>query len=175
MFKIGDYVVNANNGICEITDIVLMNISGDDKDKKYYLLVPLGEKTAKVYVPMEKAEERFRKIIEASKAWQIIDRIPEIEEIHIKNDKEREQKYKEILRSGDLEKTIGIIKNIYQRKQVRTAQGKKNTVVDERYFKLAEDNLYAELAFALGKEKEEMVQIIKERIGKRTETLERVH
>ena len=164
MFEIGDYVVNANNGICKITDIVLMDISDSKEDKKYYLLIPMGEKTAKIYVPVEKAGERFRKIIEEAQAWQIIDQIPEIEEIHIKNDKEREQKYKEILRSGDLEKTIGIIKNIYQRKQIRTAQGKKNTVVDERYFKMAEDNLYAELAFALGKEKEEMVQLIKERV-----------
>lgn len=167
MFEIGDYVVNANNGICKITDIVLMDISEVKEDKKYYLLIPIGEKTAKVYVPVEKAEQRFRRIIEETQAWQIIDEIPDIEEIHIKNDKEREQKYKEILRSGDLEKTIGVIKNIYRRKQVRTAQGKKNTVVDERYFKMAEDNLYAELAFALGKEKEEMVQLIKDRIGKK--------
>ena len=112
MFEIGDYVVNANNGICKITDIVLMDISDSKEDKKYYLLIPMGEKTAKIYVPVEKAGGRFGKIIEEAQAWQIIDQIPEIEEIHIKNDKEREQKYKEILRSGDLEKTIGIIKNI---------------------------------------------------------------
>ena len=122
MFEIGDYVVNAYNGICEITDIVLMDSSSLNEDKKYYLLIPMGEKTAKVYVPIEKAEQRFRKIIKEAQAWQIIDRIPDIEEIQIKNDKEREQKYKEILRSSDLEKTIGIIKNIYHRKQARTAQ-----------------------------------------------------
>ena len=33
-------------------------------------------------------------------------------------------------------------------------QGKKSTVIDERYFKLAEDNLYSELAFAIGSVKE---------------------
>jgi len=31
MYKIGDFVINTNNGICEIKDIVSMNISGSTK------------------------------------------------------------------------------------------------------------------------------------------------
>ena len=55
---------------------------------------------------------------------------------------------------------------MYQRKQKRNAQGKKNTATDERYFKLAEEYLYAELAFALGKNKNEMCKFIQETIEK---------
>ena len=46
------------------------------------------------------------------------------------------------------------------RKKQRSEQGKKSTATDERYFKLAEDHLYSELAFALGKDKNEMRQLI---------------
>jgi CarD family transcriptional regulator len=41
------------------------------------------------------------------------------------------------------------------------AQGKKNTAVDERFFKLAEDNLYGELEFALHKNKGEILDMIR--------------
>ena len=37
--------------------------------------------------------------------------------------------------------------------------------VDERYFKLAENQLYSELAFALGVEKSELNEIIEQNIG----------
>lgn len=44
--------------------------------------------------------------------------------------------------------------------------GKKNTATDERYFKLAEEYLYSELAFALDKNKNEMCKFIEETIEK---------
>ena len=56
---------------------------------------------------------------------------------------------------------------MYHRKQRRTAQGKKNTSVDEHFFKLAENNLYTELAFAIGKNREDMQALIAERIEKK--------
>ena len=67
----------------------------------------------------------------------------------------REQRYKEAVRSGDPESLISIIKMIYLRKQKRMAQGKKTMMVDERYFQKAEQSLYSELGFALGKNKDE--------------------
>ena len=58
MFEKGDFVVNTNNGICEISDIVTMNMSGVEKE--YYILIPIEEKTAKVYLPVDIAEKRIR-------------------------------------------------------------------------------------------------------------------
>lgn len=84
----------------------------------------------------------------------------------INDDKQREQKYREALKSCNPNELIGIIKNMYFRKQKRSAQGKRSTVVDERYFRMAEDALYSELAFAIGREKDEMQEIIAERLSK---------
>ena len=47
----------------------------------------------------------------------------------------------------------------------RFKQGKKNTSIDERYFKQIENNLYSELAFALGRDRSEINDYIKEKIG----------
>ena len=122
------------------------------------------EKGSTLYVPVDRAESCLRKVITEEEAWDISHEIPQIPEAWIDNEKLREQTYKEAIQSCDPKALISIIKCMYLRKQKRTAKGKKNTIVDERYFKLAENNLYEELAFALGKDKESMIQIITDSI-----------
>lgn len=160
MYEIGSYVVKANNGVCQITDILHLDLPGTDKDRLYYLLIPVESKTSKLYVPTDTAEQNLRKALNEAEAWEIIHAIPDTEAAWIANDKLREQAYKEALHSCDPTALVSIIKNLYLRKQQRFEQGKKSTATDDRYFKLAEDHLYAELAFALGKDKGEMRQII---------------
>ncbi|GAB6129716.1 hypothetical protein JCM17204_23080 [Blautia stercoris] len=50
---------------------------------------------------------------------------------------------------------------IYQRKQGRQKQGKKVPIVDERYFDIAENRLYSELELVLGKNRNEIYELIK--------------
>lgn len=163
MFKIGDYVVNANNGICKIADEVVMSVAGSEK--KYFLIVPIEEESAKIYIAVDKADTKIRMIIDESRANDIIDSMPNIEPLWVDNDKQREQKYKEAIQSCDPVELIRVIKSMYNRKMERSAQGKKNTVIDERYYMIAQNNLYSELAFSLGKNKNEIEGIIYERIG----------
>ena len=158
MFKKGDFVVNTNNGICEINDIVTMNMSGIDKE--YYLLIPVAEQTAKVYVPIDLATQRIRLAMRKKDALELIESIKDIDEAYIENEKEREKTYKEALNSRDPKRLVGIIKILYLRKQERAEAGKKNTAVDERYFKLAENHLHSELAFALQVDKEKVQEMI---------------
>lgn len=165
MFEIGDYVVKANIGICKIEDIGCLDISTENKNRKYFFLNPIGEVNSRLYVPVDKADVGLRKVVTKEEAWKIIEQIPAVEEAWISDDKQREQTYKEAIHSCDLQKLISIIKNMYHRKERRTAQGKKNTSVDEHFFKLAENNLYTELAFAIGREKDEMRMIIADKIA----------
>lgn len=158
MFEKGSFVVNANNGICEINDIVTMDMSGEKKD--YYVLVPIEEKTAKVFLPVDIAEKRIRLAMKKDEAWDLIKGIKEVNEAYVENEKERERIYKEAINSRDPKRLISIIKTLYLRKQERLEAGKKNTAVDERYFKLAENHLHSELAFSLGVNKSEVNEII---------------
>lgn len=162
MFKKGDFVVNTNNGICEIKDVVTMNMSGTDKE--YYLLIPINEQTAKVYVPVDLSTQRIRLAMNKDEALSLIESIPDIHETYIENEKERERTYKEALNSRDPKRLVGIIKTLYLRRQKRLDAGKKNTAVDDRYFKLAENHLYNELAFALEIDKSEILDLIFNRI-----------
>lgn len=162
MYKIGDFVINTNNGICEIKDIVSMNISGSDKD--YYLLIPVEENTAKVYLPVDNAPKRIRNVMSEDEVWSFLHSINDIPEVYIENEKEREKTYKETLASRDPRQLISIIKTLYLRRQKRLDDGKKVTAIDERYFKLAEYQLHSEIAFVLKIEKAKVHELIIEHI-----------
>ncbi|MGN0299391.1 MAG: CarD family transcriptional regulator [Lachnospiraceae bacterium] len=164
MFAVGDYIVRANDGVCKIEGVVQMDMFHKNEVKDYYLLIPLEQNCSKIYVSVERADSQLRKAVNEQEAWSIIDEIPEIEETWIQNDREREMIYRQAIQSCDLKALVGIIKNMYHRRERRVAQGKKNTAVDEKYFKLAENHLYGELAFALGKKKDEMEELITKRV-----------
>lgn len=162
MFKSGDYVVNSNNGICKIDGTVTMNTPNGNKE--YYLLIPLNEPSAKIYIPVDVADQRIRYAMNKEQAIQLINDIKSIHETYIENEKEREKVYKAAISSCDPQKLVGIIKTLYLRRLEREQSGKRNTVVDERYFKLAENQLHSELSFALQFEKEQVIEMITQSI-----------
>ncbi|MDY5845857.1 MAG: CarD family transcriptional regulator [Bariatricus sp.] len=169
-YEIGDYVMKTMTGACKIEDITKLNMDGVNKDKSYYLLVPLGDSQDKIYVPVEKSAVSLRKCMTNEEAWKLIESIPEIETIWVENEKMREQKYKEAVKKNDPSALVSVIKMTYQRNKVRSQQGKKSTAADERYFQMAENLLYSELGIALNKPKNEISQLITQHInGKRSE------
>ena len=164
MFGIGDCVIKPNNGVCRIVEITHPDFLGSDNDKLFYRLEPADGRAGNLFVSLAQADTSMRKIMSEEDAWKLIKRIPDIDAVWIENDKMREQIYKDALKSCDPEQLVGIIKNMFLRKKDRLEKGKKSTAVDDRYFKLAEDTLYAELAFAIGREREDMSDLIRETI-----------
>ncbi len=159
MFNIGDIVVSSNNGICKITNIVKLDMF-QEMNKPCFLLEPVTGENTKVYIPVETAEKRVRKVLNKEEAMDVIARASDIEEMVIDDEKDREHRYKEAIQSSDPEQLIRVIKNMYHRRKQRTIQGKKTTAVDERYFKIAVHNLHSELAFALGCKEDEIQDMI---------------
>jgi CarD family transcriptional regulator len=160
VYAVGDYIVKSGDGVCKVENISPLARPGVDKDKLYYFLAPVGESGRKVYVPVDRADDYLRPAMTEEEAWQFIHRIPDIQQIWIDNEKLREQRYKEAVRSSNPDDLVSIIKIIYLRKEKRQAEGKKNTIIDERYFKQAEYQLYSELGFALNRDKREISQVI---------------
>lgn len=164
MYKKGDHVVKIPEGICEIEDVGCLDISGVDKDKTYYILAPINQRGSKIYIPVDNVHGRIRNMISNEDAIAFIKSIPNIDEKDIQNEKMREQEYKAVILSGDNEKIASILKLIYIRKQERAQQGKRLSSTDEKYFKLAEDMLFSELAFVLNVPKENMERYIADMI-----------
>lgn len=156
MFQVNDVVIYGHHGVCEITGIGKLKMPMADQEKIYYTLRPVYHKESAVYAPVENRKIIMRPVITKEEAEALVKRIPEIETVWIVNEKAREVQFKETLHTCDCEELVKIIKTLYERKQQRIESGKKVTVVDEKYFRQAEDKLYEELAFVLGMEKKEV-------------------
>lgn len=160
MFEKGEYVVCGSKGVCLVEDITTLDISGVDRERQYYILKPVYVAGSTVYLPVDATRESIRRILSKEEAKELIHVIPEIPLITITNDKLLEQEYRGCIRSNNCKEWIKIIKTIYLRKQKRIEAGRKVTAVDAKYFRLAEDNLYGELAVSLGMPREEVESYI---------------
>ncbi|MGB5128254.1 MAG: CarD family transcriptional regulator [Blautia wexlerae] len=159
-YEIGDFVSKPVTGICKIENILYLNPQDEKNDKLYYLMKPVEDEKAKIYVPVSSSDSRLILCLTKEEAWNLIKRIPDIPTAWTNNEKMREQNYKEAVRANNPEALVAIIKMIYQRKQKRLAQGKKCTATDARYFQIAENLLYMELGVALEKPKQEICKTI---------------
>ena len=159
MFEAGEFVVKPNTGICRIESVVMLDLTGSG-EKEYYLLHPVNDDRATLYVTVDADRSRLRLAMSRNEAEDFIKNIKDIEAAWITNDKLREQNYKDALKSNEPEEIVAIIKNMYIRGQERLPQGKKITATDEKYFMQAESILYSELGFAIGLAKENIRELI---------------
>lgn len=160
VFQKGERVVCGSKGVCVVEEITTLDIAGVDKKREYYILKPLYLSSSTVYIPVDTAEGAMRKVLAHEEAENLIHRIPEIPLITIANDKLLEQEYKNCLKTSSCQDLIRIIKTIYLRKRAREEAGRKETAVDARYFRIAEDHLYGELAVALDMSRENVESYI---------------
>lgn len=164
MFNIGEYVVYGTAGVCTVEDITTLNMRDVPKEKQYYVLSPLSTKSNRIFVPVEHTKVPMRKIITKEEAEKLIDNWPNLEEIRIENPKLADSIFKETLKTCDADEFAKVIKTLYGRNKKRLEQGKKITASGEKYMRIAEEALYAELALALSIEKKEVPQYIEERL-----------
>ncbi|MGN1149016.1 MAG: CarD family transcriptional regulator [Lachnospiraceae bacterium] len=164
MFEIGEYVTYGNNGVCLIKDITTLNMGGVDKNRKYYILKPVYMESSTVYVPVDATQSSMRRVLSREEADTLLDSIPQVQTLTIKNEKEVEMQYRECMQSNDCEEWVKLLKTLYFRRKKRLEKGHKETAVDSRYYKLAEENLCGELAVVLGMSKREVENFVVSRL-----------
>ena len=166
MFKKGEYVIYGNAGVCQIIDISTLNMHGAPKDKLYYILEPVNQNSSRVFSPIDNKKVIIRKLMSKQDVETLISDIPNIKELLVEDEKLREQTYKDCIKSCQCRKLLSLMKTIYQRKEERLNQGKKLSATDEKYFKLAQDNLHTELAMTLQIPVNQMESYILDKINK---------
>lgn len=141
MFNIGDYVVYKKE-VCVVSDYREKLL----KNRDYYSLIPIMDKTLKIDVPVDSVF--IRNVIDKDAANDIIDNIVNISIID-SDDKMIENIYKSLLHDGSYDSLIKIIKTTYLRNNERINNKRKISEKDNNYFNLAERYLYSEFAVAL--------------------------
>lgn len=164
MFVVGDYIVYGNKGVCKVINIGVMNSIGIPKDKLYYTLEPVYTTGSKIFTPVDNEKVKMRPVMNKEEAIGLIEDIDNIDALWVQDEKRREMDYKEAVNKCDCRELVRIIKAIYLRKQSRLAEGKKVTSGDEKYFKIAEEDLYGELAIPLQMDRSQVKDFVIEKV-----------
>lgn len=162
MFEVGDNIIHGGSGACRVENIGAINTGV--KGRIYYTLVPYYIKGSSVYTPVDSDKVFMRPVMTKEEVMDLINDIKDIETLWVKDEKKREEIYKNAIRSCDARELVKIIKTIYLRRKIRIAEGKKLTYSDEKYYRIAEDNLYGEVAVALSMTKDEAKEFVENKV-----------
>lgn len=117
-----------------------------EKEDGYYRLVPVNDTSIKYKVPVD--SNFLKKVITKEEIDRLLLEIPEINTIDL-GEKQIEQEYKELMKSGTHEDLVKIIKTSYLRNQIRILNNKRISEIDDGYFRRAEKYLYEEIGIVL--------------------------
>lgn len=161
MHSINETILYGAQGVCRVTAITEKNYDG--KNSKYYALKPIyDESSTTIFVPLENKTltAKMRRVLSTDEIYELIRSIPDETTIWIENENERRDRYKEILRSGNRENLIRLIKTLYLHEQSQKENGKKLHATDEYFFKEAEKMLYDEFAHVLCIKRDQVLPFI---------------
>lgn len=156
MLKSGDAVVYKCRGVYKVADIGTLNFSFADRKKRYYTLQSIENSRDKAYIPTDD-ERNIRKPVSREEALELIRKLDDIETLGIKNEKLREQEYKNCISGYQPENWVRVLKTLYKRTKSRGSI----TSMDKKYQVLLEHALYSEFAFSLGIPKNEIPEFIR--------------
>lgn len=166
MFEKGEYIIYGSNGVCEVQDY--MSAAGETDDRIYYVLVPMRSRGSTIFSPIDNQKVLMRKVMTKEEAKELLQGIPEYEDMVIPESRTQEQQYKAILQSGNSIESLRLLMALYARKRKREAAGRRITAVDEKYLLLAKDCLVNELSIALNMDVDEVDRLLADRM-KRSE------
>ncbi len=163
-FKIGDIVVYGHCGICRIDAVESKCF--DKKSEDYYVLSVMHNKNSKLFVPVnnEKLTANMRVPMTKEEIDSLLAGDNNYDVQWIDDKKSRPQYFKEIIRSGDKNKIMAMLRCIYRKKQELLSKHKTLPSGDERILNETEKLLNEEFAYALGIEADEVEDYIGQRI-----------
>ena len=160
MFAAGDLVVYGGEGVCRVEGIGPSGMSYDDGDRLYYHLTPLY-RSGMVLTPVDTGV-LMRPVMTPAEADAFLTALPELpaEEPAGASQRAIKDHYHAVVTSYDCGRMAAMIKYTCQRRRAAQQRGRKVSQLDERYLRRAEDQLYGELAVALGIDRQEVCQYI---------------
>ncbi len=162
-YKIGEYLVHENNGVCKVCDISKQALQGRGSEKMYYSLEPVFSRGSHILTPVD-TKVRIRDVTSVSDFNALLDRVPDMEMIVEENSRVRAEIYKAQISLFDNDALARVLKTVYLRKVQRIASGKKVMSSDEKVLQIAGKKLFEEMAFARKCEIAEVEEMFFERL-----------
>lgn len=124
MFKIDDFIMYGTTGVCKVIDIKKESII-NNIEKEYYVLSYLYSRDTIIKIPVDNEKVNMRKIITRSELTQLIANMPQKEVFWEEDEKTRIEQLKLMIKTGNVEEFISIIKSIYLDKDYKNFIGKR--------------------------------------------------
>ena len=150
MLSRGDAVVYKCRGMYKVEEIGTLDFSFADSKKKYYTLQSIENAKDKAYVPTDD-EKNIRRPVSFEEAKHLL-----------KNEKFREQEYKDCISDFKPENWVRVLRTLYTRTKRRGSM----TSMDKKYQMLLEHALYSEMQYVLGISAAELSRLLTSNLAK---------
>ena len=155
MYSRGDAVVYKCRGMYKVEEIGTLDFPFADSKKNYYTLQSMEDERDRAYVPTDD-EKNIRRPVSREEAAGLLKRLPDIEMLDIRNEKTREQEYKDCIADAIPEGWVRVLKTVYERTRARGGM----TSMDKKYQMLLEHALYSELSYVLELPAQEVTSLV---------------
>lgn len=164
MFCQNNYVNYGVHGICRIEDVCSMKFNSDSGLREYYILKPLNQESAKIFVPADnhKLTERMRPVLSPEEIDEIILSTKDQNMHWISDRKQRALQFQSILMKRDERELLLLVSCLYLKSR-ECAKGISNT--DAQVLKKAEHIIEQEFSFALKISTQSIGYYIREKLG----------
>ena len=105
MFKVNDYIMYGMTGVCQVVDITKESFI-DNLQKEYYVLKYIYSNDTIIKIPTDNKKVPMRKILSKGEVTTLINSMPNSETIWIDDDRKRNEEFKSILKTGDIENLV---------------------------------------------------------------------
>jgi len=166
MFSVGDVVFYSTTGVCQIVSIGRPALKGLPTHVDYYTLQPLSENHREmIYVPVD-TKAFMRYAICDRQAQEFIDMVPSIPPRfpETRNPKGIQDFYSALINSFETPKLLQVIVSLTVKKRENQARNKHLNQTQTTFLRRAQEMVYNELAYALGKSSREIADMIESKI-----------
>lgn len=165
MFKVGDKVVYATTGVCEVEKIE--NKQFGNIVKNYYILKPLLQPISAVFVPTdnERLTCKIHPVLTREQFDDVFQNFSSCEDVWVDEENLRRSLFDEILITGERAHLISMIRNLHKHQQHQFSNGKRLHLADERLLKLAETILFDEIKYVYSIEQDEVIEFLKKKLN----------
>lgn len=164
MYQINEYVNYGIHGICKIEEIKRMSLGSGGTEQEYYILKPVSQESATVYVPTanKKLLERMRPVLSKEEIDGIIRSVRDQKMEWIDDRKKRLAEFQEILSRRDERELLLLASCLY----VKAESSEKGLSSSEReLLKKVETIIEREFAFSLNLNSGSIAAYISERLA----------
>lgn len=155
MYEVNDKVMYGVVGVCEVSNVDAPPIKGIDG--KYYFLQPVYDDKGIIYSPVNSNKVQMRYVITREEAMKLYVRAENCTKDSLLNSKLTPLQYDEYVKSQDPLKLMQLIRVLYNIKNERAKDLRKMKSADSRMLITARKLLYGEMAVALERDYQELV------------------